>query len=592
MELSYKSKVYAYSPIKNNSLGNVEDYNRYDRYNENFTENSEFDWENKFNNNNEKLKALSEHYSSFPSNLSKSLNIKQDHNLSLLNSNTLPHKLKYKLKDGYGRVIKTGITSDSNNVISNNDYNDDIEVNDNKFDNNIIPNKSVSLPAINSIDNFNINRTNSYNNPYINTPLLFNSNIKSPYMPVSYNNNIYSKNNFNSINSMNSYNMTKSTNDATLNKNHLLNSVKTPSIIKLNELNNNFPTNNTYNSNYINSPYINNQTPNSTLSKSQSPGIITINNSYKSHQLDSNLKSKFSSLLKNNLLNQITQKEEEKKKRKVDNEIEDLKLEIKTLKDQNELDEKYLNKLSRTDERYNIFFDRMFLNIERLKRYRQWLNNLQKNRKKDYALYDDNVENMVTKIRSKVGDHNYNVCRNIIHIRNEERNANYFVNELKKNLGSIRNEFKLKQANLAAEKEFIYNSYGDLQYKMLQGLEKESNSKKAVFDTSSLDDFYKKFENMDTIMKGVKFKNQMMELNKEGIIVDTRIHDPEMFYYFNEEKKNEDGVYSYNKKNKINLTEDQLREKINKSLNFYDRYKKYGDDSKTTKNNNRYNSDD
>lgn len=445
--MNYESKVYTYNPINSKKYTSINET----KLKSSLNEISDFDWNNRFNGNNNKLFKLEQH---FINPLSQSTKLKSNFSNDIFGKTK--EKSKYKMKDMYGRTINTEFDVDENSIINT------------EAENPINTGESINSNLI----------TSNYNNKITNTS---NSRFNSP--------------------------------------------------------------------------------------------VVELNTSYRNFENDRSLKSRQTSNLRETLKSQIFDKESKSKKKRIDNQISDLKSEIRALEGQNNLDEQYLKKLKRTDERYNIFFDRMTLNLERLIKYRKWLENIQKSRKKDFSVFDDNMESTVVGIRNKVNDHNYNVVRNIIQMKNEEKNAHFFTESLKQNLEAIRREFNLKRANHAAEKVLIYERYGDMQFKIKQSLEMQQANKKKVYDHSSLNDFYAKFSNAEERMKDIKYTQSLNDLNEKNIVVDTKIHNPDLYYFFRKEKDEDDAVYKYNKKSPLEFSEEELRTKITKSQAFFDRYK-------------------
>ena len=367
------------------------------------------------------------------------------------------------LKDQYGRVINSGLKSyescknklqhyneyyksvngnDYNNIFSdcNKEKNKDHIINKPYTFNNCINTKSVNLT-----NNLNNNNNNKSTNPYSTNNL--NESSKTNYNKYYFKDKVLSKG---------------------TNKDSL-------PLIKGN-INNIYTTVNNNNNNYNN---INN--------------TLEINTSYNNFNINrSHIKSAKREYL-NDIKCQKTQKEKEKKYNTFINKIEDLKLEIKKLEEQNELDNKYLqsikNKVKYMNDN-NINYDRIFgkmaLNVERLVRFKNYLNQLQRLRKKDFVIFGDNMESLLNKIRNDVYNVNYSILKDVLYVKSQEHDVNIFVNELKKHLNEIRYEMNLYKAQQSAEKEFVYDRYTDIMYKMQLKSEEKERINNYVHDLSEL----------------------------------------------------------------------------------------------------------
>ena len=370
------------------------------------------------------------------------------------------------LKDQYGRVINSGLKSyescknklqhyneyyksvnvnDYNNIFSdcNKEKNKDHIINKPYTFNNCINTKSVNLT--NNLNNNNNNNNNKSTNPYSTNNL--NESSKTNYNKYYFKDKVLSKG---------------------TNKDSL-------PLIKGN-INNIYTTVNNNNNNYNN---INN--------------TLEINTSYNNFNINrSHIKSAKREYL-NDIKCQKTQKEKEKKYNTFINKIEDLKLEIKKLEEQNELDNKYLqsikNKVKYMNDN-NINYDRIFgkmaLNVERLVRFKNYLNQLQRLRKKDFVIFGDNMESLLNKIRNDVYNVNYSILKDVLYVKSQEHDVNIFVNELKKHLNEIRYEMNLYKAQQSAEKEFVYDRYTDIMYKMQLKSEEKERINNYVHDLSEL----------------------------------------------------------------------------------------------------------
>lgn len=472
----------------------------------------------------------------------------------------------YTVKDNYGRKIKTDIFADENNVItensenwdmskqnkliSDNDNNDYLEYKDKpKKKDNII--EHYSNGGDKSTENYNFNNNEGYLN--------LRNDLKSNNLNIkSYNGDINDKNSkyngtlnfYNNINSNDKYNV----NLHNLNIKNFDN-YNTKSM-KLNKM--------------IKTPII---APISTEASDNSELIIS--NSYGNNEINYNLKRKHEKKVLESIQNEIMLKERKKKFNKINNDIENLKIEIKTIYDQNEMSRSHLNKLKKTDEKYNVFFENMAINMERLKRYRMWLNDLQKKRKRDFAIFDDNIASFITKIRISANENNYDVLKNLILLKNEEMNSTYFVDEIKRQVEKIRHEYSLMKSNRIAERICVYDMYGDQQYKIKCGLEADQNSKKNVYDTSNFDDFYKVFSKKEEFNKELKYSDNIYDsINKDDLIFDKKLSNPELLYLVknhNKESNNLNKNLLFNQE----ISEEELRRKINNSLAIKDRYSIY-----------------
>ena len=370
------------------------------------------------------------------------------------------------LKDQYGRVINSGLKSyescknklqhyneyyksvnvnDYNNIFSdcNKEKNKDHIINKPYTFNNCINTKLVNLT--NNLNNNNNNNNNKSTNPYSTNNL--NESSKTNYNKYYFKDKVLSKG---------------------TNKDSL-------PLIKGN-INNIYTTVNNNNNNYNN---INN--------------TLEINTSYNNFNINrSHIKSAKREYL-NDIKCQKTQKEKEKKYNTFINKIEDLKLEIKKLEEQNELDNKYLqsikNKVKYMNDN-NINYDRIFgkmaLNVERLVRFKNYLNQLQRLRKKDFVIFGDNMESLLNKIRNDVYNVNYSILKDVLYVKSQEHDVNIFVNELKKHLNEIRYEMNLYKAQQSAEKEFVYDRYTDIMYKMQLKSEEKERINNYVHDLSEL----------------------------------------------------------------------------------------------------------
>ena len=113
--------------------------------------------------------------------------------------------------------------------------------------------------------------------------------------------------------------------------------------------------------------------------------------------------------------------------------------------------------------------------------------------------------------------------------------------------------------------------WSDKQHLIKKELEDKQNSLTKVYNKSNLQDFYSKYDNMDEQTRDRNYTLGIKKINDTGIVVDTKIHDPEIYYHV---KNQNEGNYQHemNLKNARDYTEEELRTKINKSLAFCSRY--------------------
>lgn len=309
--------------------------------------------------------------------------------------------------------------------------------------------------------------------------------------------------------------------------------------------------------------------------------------SYKNYDIDPILRKSVGKKYLTEIKHDISEKEHKKSINRLVTDIENLKFDIKKNIEQQELNERHLHRLKLKNKHpLDDAFNKMTINAERLLRYKSYLNNLKRLRQKDFTIFEDNLESLITKIRNDVNDVNYSLLKDINFLRLSQQDVNVFKNEVNYHVNGIKDEMKRFNSQQAAEKNFIYQKYYDRQYLKYINEEKKRRLDNLVYDTSELSPFViNQYNNKD---KEDELDEEYLKINREveskdeekkELYMPYSNHNIYKYEYLN--KENEKNVktkkvdFTSFEKSSLNYSEKELVEKIWRSQEVLDNFHCY-----------------